>query len=56
MFYLDILLYIIGRDYWPGLRVVPIVMAGEHFAGIYFNLLFWYVDWMETAMGGLFPH
>ena len=29
MFYLDILRYIIGRDYWPGLRVVPIVMAAE---------------------------
>ena len=27
MFYLDILRYIIGPDYWPVLRVVPIVMA-----------------------------
>mgnify|MGYP006991254704 FL=1 len=36
MFYLDILRYIIGRDYWPGLRVVPIVMAAEIFMGIYF--------------------
>ncbi len=29
MFYLDVLKFIIGRDYWPGLRVVPIVMAAE---------------------------
>ena len=34
MFYLDILRYIIGPDYWPGLRVVPIVMAAEIFMGI----------------------
>lgn len=27
MFYLDILRYVIGRDYWEGLKVVPIVMA-----------------------------
>lgn len=29
MFYLDILRYVIGRDYWEGLKVVPIVMAAE---------------------------
>ena len=38
MFYLDILRYILGRDYWVGLKVVPIVMAAELFMGIYFNL------------------
>ena len=38
MFYLDILRYILGRDYWVGLKVVPIVMAAEMFMGIYFNL------------------
>ena len=37
MFYLDILRYILGRDYWVGLKVVPIVMAAEMFMGIYFN-------------------
>ena len=41
MFYLDILRYIIGPDYWPGLRVVPIVMAAEIFMGSYFILSFW---------------
>lgn len=40
--YMDILRHIIGRDYWPGLRVVPIVMAAEIMMGIYFNLSFWY--------------
>ena len=28
--YMDILKFIIGRDYWDGLRVVPIVMIGYH--------------------------
>ena len=51
MFYLDILRHIIGRDYWDGLRVVPIVMAAEIFMGIYFNLSFWYKLIDETRWG-----
>ena len=35
MFYLDLLRYILGRDYSVGLKVVPIVMAAEMFMGIY---------------------
>ena len=54
MFYLDILRHIIGRDYWPGLRVVPIVMAAEIFMGIYFNLSFWYKLIDETRWGAYF--
>ena len=54
MFYLDILRYIIGPDYWPGLRVVPIVMAAEIFMGIYFNLSFWYKLIDETRWGAYF--
>ena len=40
--WLDVLKYIIGRDYWEGLRVVPIVMVAEILMGVYFNLSFWY--------------
>lgn len=54
MFYLDILRHIIGRDYWDGLRVVPIVMAAEIFMGIYFNLSFWYKMIDETRWGAYF--
>ncbi len=54
MFYMDILKHIIGRDYWPGLRVVPIVMAAEIFMGIYFNLSFWYKLIDETRWGAYF--
>ena len=54
MFYLDILRHVIGRDYWDGLRVVPIVMAAEIFMGIYFNLSFWYKLIDETRWGAYF--
>lgn len=54
IFYMDILKFIIGRDYWPGLRVVPIVMAAEIFMGIYFNLSFWYKLTDQTHWGAWF--
>ena len=54
MFYLDILKYLIGRDYWEGLRVVPIVMMAEIFMGVYFNLSFWYKLIDETRWGAWF--
>lgn len=54
MFYMDILKYILGRDYWMGLRVVPIVMAAEMFMGVYFNLSFWYKLIDETKWGAYF--
>lgn len=54
MFYMDLLKYIIAPDYWPGLRVVPIVMAAEIFMGIYFNLSFWYKLIDETHWGAWF--
>ncbi len=52
--YMDLLKYIIGRDYWEGLRVVPIVMAAEIMMGIYFNLSFWYKLTDRTIWGAWF--
>jgi O-antigen/teichoic acid export membrane protein len=54
MAYMDILKYIIGRDYWEGLKVVPIVMAAEIMMGIYFNLSFWYKLIDKTIWGAYF--
>ena len=54
MAYLNILRYIIGKDYWTGLRVVPIVMAAEMMMGIYFNLSFWYKLIDKTIWGAIF--
>lgn len=54
MFYLDILKYFVGKSYYAGLRVVPIVMLGELFFGIYFNLSLWYKLIDETEWGAYF--
>lgn len=52
--YLDVLKYIIGRDYWKGLKVVPVVMAAEIMMGVYFNLSFWYKLIDKTIYGAWF--
>lgn len=54
MFYLDILRYLVNREYWEGLSVVAIVMGAEIFKGIYFNLSFWYKLTDETRWGAYF--
>ena len=52
--YMDVLRHIIGRDYWDGLKVVPIVMAAEIMMGVYFNLSFWYKLIDKTIWGAYF--
>jgi len=54
MFYLDILKNIIDSKYHSGLIVVPIVMLGELFFGIYFNLSVWYKLTDKTHWGAWF--
>ena len=54
MYYLDILKYFVDAKYYPGLRVVPIVMLGELFFGIYFNLSLWYKLIDQTRWGAYF--
>ena len=53
IFYLPILKYIIGKGYWSGLGVVPVVMLAELFMGIYFNLSFWYKLTDQTWWGAI---
>lgn len=52
--YLDLLKHIIAPGYWPGLKVVPIVMAAEIMMGVYFNLSFWYKLIDKTIWGAWF--
>ena len=55
VFYIDILKHILrNREYWEGLKVVPIVMAAEIMMGVYFNLSFWYKLIDETKWGAIF--
>lgn len=53
MGYMDILKFIINKDYWEGLKVVPIVMAAEIMMGISFNLSFWYKLTDNTIWGAI---
>ncbi|MDR2472658.1 MAG: oligosaccharide flippase family protein [Tannerella sp.] len=54
MFYLDIIKYFVGEQYYSGLSVVPLVMLGELFFGIYFNLSVWYKLTDQTRWGAYF--
>ena len=54
MLYLDVIKHIIGKDYWEGLKVVPIVMTAEIMMGVYFNLSFWYKLIDKTIWGAYF--
>jgi Membrane protein involved in the export of O-antigen and teichoic acid len=52
--YIDIFKYIIRRDYWIGLNVVPIVMFSFIFQGVFFNLSLWYKLTDKTMYGAYF--
>ena len=54
MFYIDIIKYFIKPTYFEGLRIVPIVMAGQLFSGIFFNLSLWYKLTDKTEWGAYF--
>jgi len=53
MVYLDdfILRYLIGKKYWEGRGVIPILMLANLFLGIYYNLSIWYKLTAKTAWG-----
>ena len=53
-FYLDIFKHLIGSAYFAGLAVVPIVMLGELFFGVYSNLSIWYKLTDRTKWGSYF--
>lgn len=49
--YIDIIKYMIPASYHTGLKVVPIVLLGELFFGVYFNLSLWYKLTDQTRWG-----
>jgi O-antigen/teichoic acid export membrane protein len=53
--YLDIFKYFLrGEGYWEGLSVVPVLMLGNLFLGIYINLSMWYKLSGQTWYGAVF--
>ena len=54
MYFLPVIKYFISPKYFSGLRVVPIIMLGEFFFGIFFNLSLWYKLTDKTIWGTWF--
>ncbi len=54
MYYLPIIKHFESPAYWSGLRVVPLMMIAELFAGVYFNLSVWYKLTDRTRWGMYF--
>lgn len=53
-YYLDILKFIISPKFFDGLKVVPLIMIGELFFGVYFNLSIWFKLTDKTIYGAYF--
>lgn len=51
MMYIDIVKYFVGKAYFEGLPVVPILLLANMFLGIYFNLSIWYKLTGQTRYG-----
>lgn len=51
MYFLPILKHFIGRGYWEGLSVVPIMMIADLCFGVFFNLSIWYKLTDRTQWG-----
>jgi O-antigen/teichoic acid export membrane protein len=51
LLYLDVVKYFIDREYWEGLKVVPILMAANIFLGMYYNQSIWYKLSGKTKWG-----
>jgi O-antigen/teichoic acid export membrane protein len=54
MMYIDIIRYFIGKTYWEGLHVVPILLIANLCLGIFFNLSMWYKLTGKTRFGAGF--
>ncbi len=54
MLYIDVVKYFVGVNYYEGLGVVPILLFGHIFLGIYYNLSVWYKVTDKTRYGAWF--
>jgi O-antigen/teichoic acid export membrane protein len=54
MFYIDIIKYFVKPTYFAALPIVPIVLMGELFFAVYYNLSLWYKLTDKTYWGTIF--
>jgi len=51
MLYMDIVKYFLGKEYYSGLKIVPILLYSHIFLGIFYNLSIWYKLSGQTRFG-----
>ena len=51
VFYIDLVAYVFDEEYLVGLKVLPIILLGNLFFGIYFTLSLWYKLTDKTKYG-----
>jgi O-antigen/teichoic acid export membrane protein len=51
MSYLDIVKHFVGKEYYAGLKVVPVLLMANLFLGIFYNLSIWYKLTNKTLLG-----
>ncbi|MCD4792276.1 MAG: polysaccharide biosynthesis C-terminal domain-containing protein [Bacteroidales bacterium] len=51
LLFLDIFKFFVGKEYWEGLYIIPILLAANLFLGIIYNLSFWYKLTDKTKYG-----
>ncbi len=52
VFYIDLLQYILGKDFRSGLGIVPIFLIAYFFLGLFYNFSIWYKLTDRTIIGG----
>ncbi len=48
---LDVLRYYVGKDFWSGLPIVPVLLMAYLFLGIYYNMSVWFKLTDKTQVG-----
>lgn len=53
MLYINLFKHFIGEAFWPGLKIVPIILSAKLFLGIFYNLSVWYKLTNNTFYGAI---
>ena len=48
---IDVIKYLIGKEYWPGLPIVPVLLLAYLFLGVYYNFSVWFKLTDQTYFG-----
>ena len=51
--YINLFKHFIGDAFWPGLKIVPIILAAKLFLGVFYNLSVWYKLTNKTYYGAI---